>query len=267
MRDLLPYLEHAAPGDGMRPTAIPFARVNRRSTARGPSTHALQPSVWICVAGHKRACVGREARELAEGGVLALARPTTVVSEIVRAPYLCVTLAVDASLIADLAASPRAASSDIADPFARLVRLLEAPSEIAVLAPLLQRELFFRLLAGPAGDALRELARGHDAAVASALAWLDARSAEPFSAELLAAHVHLSVSALYARFKGRLGVTPLQYQKRLRLEAARRLLLVGDVGVSAVAYRVGYASLAHFSRDYRRAFATSPSRDVGALRG
>jgi AraC-like DNA-binding protein len=177
-----------------------------------------------------------------------------------------VRLTVDASLIAGLAASPRAASSDIADPFARLVRLLDTPSEIPVLAPLLQRELFFRLLAGPAGDELRELARGHDAAVASAIAWLDARYAEPFSAELLAAHVHLSVSALYARFKERVGVTPLQYQKRLRLDAARRLLFVGEVDVSAVAYRVGYASVAHFSRDYRRAFATSPSRDVGALR-
>ena len=102
--------------------------------------------------------------------------------------------------------------------------------------------------------------------MASAVAWLDARYAEPFSAELLDAHVHLSVSALYARFKERLGVTPLQYQKRLRLEAARRLLFVGDVDVSTVAYRVGYASVAHFSRGYRRAFATPPSRDVGVLR-
>jgi AraC-like DNA-binding protein len=265
MRDLLPTLEHAAPGDGMQPTAISFAHVNRRSTTRAPTTHVLQPSVWIYVAGHKRARVGREARELSEGDVLALSRPTTVVSEVIRAPYLCVTLTVDAGLIASLAASPRAASSDIADPFARLVRLLDAPSEIPVLAPLLQRELFFRLLAGPVGNDLRELARGHDPAVASALAWLDARYAEPFSAELLAAQVHLSVSALYARFKERVGVTPLQYQKRLRLDAARRLLFVGDMDVSAVAYRVGYASVAHFSRDYRRAFATPPSRDVGAL--
>jgi AraC-like DNA-binding protein len=267
MRDLVPTLERAAPGDGMQPTAIPFAHVNRRSTARGPTAHVLQPSVWVYVSGQKRACVGRRSRELSEGDVLAISRPTTVVSEIVRAPYLCVMLTVDAGLVASLAASPRAASSDIADPFARLVRLLDTPSEIAVLAPLLQRELFFRLLAGPPGDDLRELACGHDAAVASALAWLDARYAEPFSAERLAAHVHLSVSALYARFKQRLGVTPLQYQKRLRLDAARRLLFVGDVDVSAVAYRVGYASVAHFSRDYRRAFATSPSRDVGALRG
>lgn len=267
MRDLVQILERAAPDEGMQPTAIPFAHVHHRSTARGATAHVLQPSVWIYVAGQKRACAGREARELAKGDVLAISRPTTVVSEIVRVPFLCVRLTIDAGLIADLAVSPRAASPDIADPFARLVRLLDTPSEIAVLAPLLQRELFFRLLAGPAGNDLRELARGYDAAVASAVSWLDTRYTEPFSAELLAAHVHLSVSALYARFKERLGVTPLQYQKRLRLAAARRLLFVGDLDVSAVAYRVGYASVAHFSRDYRRAFATSPSRDLGTLRG
>lgn len=72
---------------------------------------------------------------------------------------------------------------------------------------------------------------------------------------------------MYARLAGRLGVTPLQYQKGVRLDAARRLLFAGDVDVSTVAYRVGYASVAHFSRDDRRAFATAPSRDVGALRG
>jgi AraC-like DNA-binding protein len=267
MPDLFQSLQCAAPGEGMQPTAIPFAHVNHRSAVRGATAHVLEPSVWIYVAGQKRACAGREARELSQGDVLAISRPTRVVSQIVRVPFLCVRLTIDASLIASLASSPRAASSDIAEPFARLVRLLDTPSEIAVLAPLLQRELCFRLLAGPAGNALRELARGHDAAVASTVAWLDARYTEPFSAELLAARAHLSVSALYARFKERLGVTPLQYQKRLRLEAARRLLFVGDLDVSAVAYRVGYASVAHFSRDYRRAFATSPSRDLGGLRG
>lgn len=264
MRDLVPYLEHAAPGEGMQSTAIPFAQVNRRAKARGTVAHALPPSVWIYVSGHKRARVGRDTRDLSAGEVFALSRPTTVVSEIVRAPYLGVMLTLDASLIADLAVSPRAASSEITNPFARLVRLFDAPSEIPVLAPLLHRELLFRLLAGPIGDDLREFARGHDAAVASALAWLDTRYAEPFSAELLAAHVCLSVSALYARFKKRMGVTPLQYQKSRRLEAARRLLFGGAFDVSTVAYRVGYASVAHFSRDYRRAFATPPSRDLGA---
>jgi AraC-like DNA-binding protein len=267
MRELVQTLERAAPGEGMQPTTIPFAQVNRRSRTRGATEHVLPPSVWIYVAGQKRAFSGRETRELSPGDAVAIARPTTVVSEILRVPFLCVRLTIHASLLADLAAAPRATSSDITDPFARLVRLLDAPSETAVLAPLLQRELFFRLLAGPAGNDLRELARGHDAAVASAVAWLDAHDTESFRADLLAAHVHLSVSALYARFKAHLGVTPLQYQKRRRLEAARRLLLVGDLDVSTVAYRVGYTSAAHFSRDYRRAFATSPSWERGALKG
>jgi hypothetical protein len=84
MRDLVQALERAAPGEGMQPTAIPFAHVNHRSTARRATTHVLQPSVWIYVAGQKRACAGREARDLSEGDVLVISRPTTVVSEIVR---------------------------------------------------------------------------------------------------------------------------------------------------------------------------------------
>jgi hypothetical protein len=132
MRDLLPHLEHAALDDGMSSTAIPFAHVNRRRVARGAVAHVLQPSVWIYVAGHKRARVGRQARDLSAGDVLTLACPTTVVSEIVSAPYLCVMLTVDASLIASLAVSPREAASNIADPLARLVRLLDTPTEIPV---------------------------------------------------------------------------------------------------------------------------------------
>lgn len=266
MRDLVRYLAHVAPAEGMQPTAISFLQVNRRSKARGPVARVLPPSVWIYLAGQKRARVGRQTYDLSQGQVFGLSRSTTVVSEIVRAPYLGVMLTFEASSIVSLAASPRAASSDIADPFARLVRLLETPSEVPVLAPLLQRELLFRLLAGPIGADLRDFARGHDAAVASALAWLDARYAESFSAERLAAYAGLSVSALYARFKARMGLTPLQYQKSKRLEAARCLLLSGELDVSTVAHRVGYASLAHFSRDYRRAFASPPSRDLGGLR-
>src|SRR3954466_4402565 len=103
MRDLVQTLERAAPGEGMQPTAIPFAHVNHRSTTRGATAHVLEPSVWIYVAGQKRACAGREARELSQGDVLAISRPTRVVSQIVRVPFLCVRLTIDASLIASLA--------------------------------------------------------------------------------------------------------------------------------------------------------------------
>lgn len=261
MRDLIPYLEHAAPAEGIRSTAIPFLRVNRRSRAGAPHSHVLQPSIGIFVAGHKRAFVGDRQLDFRAGDVLAVPRATPAISHVVRAPYLCVMLAVDPDLVASLAEAPRAASSDIADPFARLVRLLDSPAEIPVLAPLFQRELFYRLLAGPSGDALRALARRRDPAVAAAMAWLDSHATEPFSAEHLAAHVHLSISALYVRFKASLGITPLTYHKQRRLDVARRLLLGEAIDVASVAYRVGYASAAQFSRDYRRAFAISPSRD------
>ena len=266
MHDLIPNLERAAPADGMTPTAVPFMCVNRRSRAGTPHAHVLPPCVGVFVAGGKRVRLGRRDVHLRQGDIFAVARATPVVSHVVAAPYLSVMLSVDVELVAELAAFPPAASPDIAESLVRLVRLLDSPSEIPVLAPLVQRELFYRLLAGPSGDALRELARGHDPLVAAAMAWLDAHYAEPFSAERLAAHVHASVSALYARFKARARITPLQYQKERRLHAARRLLLAGDTDASTAAYRVGYASVAQFSREYRRAFGAPPRRDVEALR-
>lgn len=262
MRDLVPYLGHVAIADGVSPTALPFMRVNRRSRSGTPHAHVLQPGIGIFVAGDKLVGIGNRRHIFRRGDVIATSRATTVTSRIVRAPYLCAMLSIDVDLITSLMSFPRSKSSDITEPFARLVRLLASPSEIPVLAPLFQRELFYRLLAGPSGDTLRDLAHRHDAAVSGATAWLDAHFAEPFSAERLAAHVHLSVSALYARFKARLRITPLQYQKRRRLETARRLLLTDDTDVGDAAHRVGYASAAQFSRDYRRAFAISPRQDI-----
>jgi AraC-like DNA-binding protein len=266
MHDLIPFLSRLAPTDGMTSTAVSFMRVNRRSHAGTAHAHVLSPGVGVFVAGCKRVRLGGRDVHLRQGDTFAIARATPVVSHVLAAPYLCVMLSVDVELVAGLAAFPPAASPDIAEPLARLVRLLDSPAEIPVLAPLLQRELFYRLLAGPSGDALRELALTHDPLVAAAMAWLDAHYAEPFSSERLAAHVHASVSALYARFKARTRITPLQYQKERRLHAARRLLLGGDVDASTAAHRVGYASVAQFSREYRRTFGAPPRRDVAALR-
>lgn len=266
MRDLIPTLEHAAPGDGMTPTAVPFMRVNRRARPGSPHAHVLRPCVGVFVAGHKHARIGGRDLHLRHGDTLVVPRATPTISRIVRAPYLALMLAVDVELVASLVSFTPASSSDISEPLARLVRLLESPSEIPALAPLVERELFYRLLAGPTGDDLRELARGYEPAVAATIAWLDAHYAEPFSAELLAARAHVSVSALYARFKARTCLTPLQYQKQRRLDAARRLLLADGADVSTVAHRVGYASVAQFSRDYRRRFSAPPRRDIEALR-
>lgn len=266
MRELIPYLDQAARADGMTQTAVPFMRVNRRSRPGAPHAHVLGPCVGVFVAGQKRTRTAGRDVHLGPGDILTIARPTPTVSQVVRAPYLCAMLTLDPEMIAGLAGFPPAASADIAGPFARLVRLLESPDEIPALAPLLQRELIYRLLAGPAGDGLRELARGHDAVVAAATAWLDAHYAERFSAERLAARVHVSVSSLYARFKAHTRMTPLQYQKQRRLDAARLLLISGGMEVSAAARRVGYASAAQFSRDYRRRFGAPPRRDAEARR-
>jgi AraC-like DNA-binding protein len=266
MHELLTRLEAVAPREGRSATAIPFLSVNRRSRASLPHAHVLTRTVALLLAGHKRVRSGTHDRDLRKGDTIVVPHAVPIISQVLRAPYLCVLLDIDLEVVGSLATCAPAASSDIRDPLLRLARLLESPAEIPVIAPLLQRELFYRLLSGPNGPPLREMAKGHDGAIAAARAWLDSHFADTFEAHRLAERFHLSVSALYARFRASTGVTPLRYQKQRRLEAARRLLFAEDLDVRAIAYRVGYASASQFSRDYRRAFATSPRRDRDALR-
>jgi AraC-like DNA-binding protein len=153
------------------------------------------------------------------------------------------------------------------DALLRLVRLLETPGDIPLLAPLFEREVLYRLLTDESGAGLRALAvAGADPAIERALAWLDENYAAPLRIEDLAELVHLSASSLHHRFKARTGTTPVQYQKRRRLEHARRLMLAERLDAASAAYAVGYASASQFSRDYRKAYDAPPRRDVERLR-
>lgn len=154
------------------------------------------------------------------------------------------------------------------DGLLRLVRLLDAPQDIPVLAPLILRELYFRLLQGEQQGRLAEIAisDGRLRRVAGAIAWIKAHYAEPLQVEALAKRVNMSPSALHEHFRAVAGVSPIQYQKRLRLEEARRLLLAGATSAEAVAYEVGYASASQFSREYARLFGQPPRRDAERLR-
>jgi AraC-like DNA-binding protein len=154
------------------------------------------------------------------------------------------------------------------DALLRLVRLLDAPQDIPVLAPLILRELHFRLLQGEQHGRLAEMALGDGRLrrVAGAIRWIKEHYAEPLQIETLAKQVNMSASALHGHFKAVAGVSPIQYQKHLRLQEARRLLLSEGTSAEAVAYGVGYASPSQFSREYVRLFGQPPRRDAERMR-
>ena len=154
------------------------------------------------------------------------------------------------------------------DAVLRLVRLLETPKDIAVLAPLVRRETLYRLLGGQQGHRLYEIAVAHSQThrVSQAIAWINRHFHRSLRIEDLAREVNLSVSTLHHRFKAVTSMSPLQYQKQLRLQEARRLMLSEDLDASAAGYRVGYESPSQFSREYSRHFGAPPVRDLARLR-
>jgi AraC-like DNA-binding protein len=159
-------------------------------------------------------------------------------------------------------------SDDLLDAVLRLVRLLDSPADRAVLAPLALREIHYRLLISPQGHKLRELSETDSQAqrIARAIELLKLRYDQPLSIAELADSVHMSASALHHRFKAVAQMSPIQFQKQIRLHEARRLMLTQGLEAAAAAHRVGYESPSQFSREYRRLFGAPPRKDVSQLR-
>lgn len=154
------------------------------------------------------------------------------------------------------------------DALLRLIRLLDTPKDIAVLAPLIRREIMYRLLRGPQGYRLYEIAMSSSQThrVCQAITWLNQHYHRPLRIEELAREVNLSSSTLHHRFKAVTSMSPLQYQKQLRLQEARRLMLNDGLEAAVAGYRVGYESPSQFSREYSRLYGAPPARDMARLR-
>jgi AraC-like DNA-binding protein len=166
-----------------------------------------------------------------------------------------------------LAVSP--IEAPLLDAVLRLLQLLDTPHDIGILAPLVLREISYRLLMGDQGARLRQIAAQDSQAqrMAAAIHWLQQNFARPLRIETLAREVHLSASALHHQFKAVTAMSPLQYQKQLRLQEARRLMLAEALDAATAGLRVGYESPSQFSREYRRLFGAPPQTDVASLRG
>jgi AraC-like DNA-binding protein len=197
-----------------------------------------------------------------------------------EAPYVAARLAIDHEMLADLAVdiacdadsetvgfAVEAVTPELLDAWLRMLRLLDVPDEIATLAPLIEREILFRILRGPQGSVLRQAARTDSriSQVRQAIAHLHANFTRAIRIEELVEVAGMSTATFHRHFRAATAMSPLQYQKALRLQEARRRLIT-DADATGVAYAVGYESASQFSREYSRMFGISPGRDAARLR-
>ena len=267
------------------PTAIPQLTI---WTAEAPTDQIpalFEPEFYLLLQGAKRMTIAGQTFECRAGtcAVASVGLPFT--SEVIEAsperPYLGLELKLDASIVTSLlldipdrtdqqsgAISISQADDSIVEPLDRLLRLLDAPSEIGILAPQFERELSYRLLQGPMGSRLRQIGR-HSARfgqIKMAAQWICENADKPMSIGWLAASVGMSVTSFHRHFKAVTAHTPLAYQRHIRLLDARRRLASGSSNVTATAFATGYASPSQFSREYKRVFGIAPIRDRDAVR-
>ena len=246
------------------------------------------PALCVIAQGSKQILVGEECYRYDSAHYLLNTVELPVVGQVVEAsrekPYLCLKLNLNPVLVGSViveAGQPAShRNSDIRainvspleagllDATVRLVRLIENPAEARVLAPMVQREIVFRLLMGEQGGRLRHLvAMGGSAdRISRAVERIRHDFDQPLSIDSLARELGMSTSSLHHQFKAVTAMTPIQFQKQLRLQAARRLMLGEDLDAATAGYRVGYEDAAHFNREYKRLFGMPPMRDVARLR-
>jgi len=279
------YLDVHADRAGFATTPIP-GLTTIRSVAPSGLDHAIsRPLVCLVLQGSKQVSRGADTVVLEAGDSLLITADVPTVSQVIRAsaqaPYLSLVADLDPAVIAELAAqtaevpiadrrSVRAAPTDaeVADTALRMMRLLDRPDAVPVLHAQLVRELHYWLLSGRHGAAIRRLGwpDGAEQRVARAVALLRADFARPLPVERLAAVAGMSASSFHQHFRAVTSLSPLQFQKQLRLIESRRLMLWEGKTASSAAYAVGYESVPQFTREYRRMFGRPPARDILAAR-
>ncbi|EPL09111.1 AraC family transcriptional regulator [Pseudomonas sp. CF161] len=274
--------------DGSYATAIHSLFVSRHSSSHQFAPVLAQPALCIMAQGRKEVRLADETfnydplNYLVVSVSVPLSGKVAIVSP--EEPILALRLDIDpteiSALIADagpLGVPTRPTGRGLyveqldppmLDAVLRLTRLLDTPKDIAMLAPLIRREILYRLLRSKQGHRLYEIAIANSQShrVNQAIKWLNGNYEQPLRIDDLAREVNLSVSTLHHRFKAMTAMSPLQYQKQLRLQEARRLMLAEGLEASAAGYRVGYESPSQFSREYSRLFGAPPLRDMARLR-
>ncbi len=273
--------------DGFHATPIERVTLVQSSTVTMPMPNVYRPQLCLVAQGRKEVTLGDHVFRYTPGRYGVVTYDLPVIGHVVEAtpdkPYLCLYLDFDPVMLGDLAlrvppppgAPSRPIGKTVSDAGAalldaalRLLRLLDDPVALPVLGPLVEQEILYHLLAGPDGARMRHITSGQGpvAQVGRAIAWIGKNFRERFSIERLAAEVGMSPSSLHEHFRAVTAMTPLQFQKQLRLQDARSLMLVQNIDVTTAAFQVGYESASQFSREYRRHFGEPPARDIARLR-
>jgi AraC-like DNA-binding protein len=270
----------------LSPSAIPALSLYRRTAPAEPISYLHEPSICLIAQGSKRVILGEEVYVYDANHFLITSVGLPVVAQVIEAsiekPYLGLTLKLDhraiAQLMMDNPPLPRSqqarramAVSEVTLPllnaFLRLIDLLEEPDNIQVLAPLVQKEICYRLLLGDQGSRLRQIVeagtRSHQ--IAGVIEWLKGNFTQPLRVDDLAAHARMSKSSFHHHFRALTAMSPLQFQKWLRLQEARQLMLTEHMDAATAALQVGYESPSQFSREYSRLFGAPPLRDIRSL--
>jgi AraC-like DNA-binding protein len=287
-KDLARKIAAHAPALGENRTAIPGLALYRRITPTACFLATYEPSVTVFVQGRKRVNLGGTVY-LCDGSSFLLSSidvpaESQIVEASEQAPLLTMFLKLDMPAVRELLIreevpepEPSGHSRGLAvgdttvgllGACTRLIELLETPEDIPFLSQLIQREIVYRILRTPQGERLRAIATSGDLShrTARAIAWLRANYAKPLRMDELATIARMGVSTLHHQFRALTAMTPLQYQKQLRLQTARQRMLMDGLDATSAAYEVGYESVSQFSREYSRFFGQPPLRDVKALR-
>lgn len=284
--EIVERMSRLLPEDG-RLDFVPGLLLIKSSVPAEPVQSLFQPSFCFVAQGRKRASVGGEVFLYDPFHYLIFTVDLPVAFEIEAAskelPYLGMSLSLDSALVASVivesgiqikkgdasvkAMNVSAVDADLLDAVARLVRIAERPAEAKVLAPLVIKEIIYRLLAGGQGARLAHLLTASDTRrISTAIGRLREHFNEPIKMEEIARELGMSVSGFHHHFKSVTSMSPLQFQKHLRLQEARRLMLGEDLDAASAAFRVGYQDASHFSREYKRHFGAPPQGDIASLR-
>ncbi len=271
-----------------RATEISGLTLHRRTAPTAPCSMTYEPGVTVIAQGRKRVELGGSTFMYGDGQYLLTSVDLPIVSQIVEAseqsPCLAMSLKLEMPVIRELlgqeemhvaescSARPAMAMGEATEEFlsacCRLVDLLSTPQDIPFLSRLIQREIIYRILRGPEGARLRAIATLGDQShrTAKAIAWIRANYVKPLRVEVLAQIAGMGLSTLHHHFRELTAMSPLQYQKRIRLQAARTRMLVDGLDAASAAFEVGYESASQFNREYSRLFGQPPMRDVRTLR-
>jgi AraC-like DNA-binding protein len=285
-RDLARKIAAHIREDGKEATAVPGLSLYRKSAPTQCTSAAYEPELIVFVQGEKRINVGGTTLEVNESTFLLTSIDMPVVSQVTKAtreePILALLLKLEMPAVREILSQEEfgiseavsgtrgmavgETSVEMLDACSRLLDLLDAPQDIPFLSNLIQREVIYRLLRGPRGENLRAIATLGEQSnrTAKAVAWLRENYAKPLRVEDLASVAQMGVSTLHHHFRTLTAMSPLQYQKQLRLHTARVRMLTDGMDAASAAFEVGYESPSQFSREYSRFFGQPPMRDIKA---